>query len=471
MPPPRVRAVVLAAGAGSRFGGRKLEARVGGKPVLQHVLDVLAAAGLADPLVVVAGDGPVGIDWRDAERVSNSDPSRGLASSLQLGWSWAMARVSPPDAVLLVLGDQPLLRADTVRRMVAEPLDPARPLIATRYTDTAARNPVRIEPEADELVAGGYGDMGLSPSLSEHLELVRFLDADGGNPDIDRQADLAVVAAAMWADRVRGNAAQVARLRETSDDDDHYAPVTSLFRDDPRRTGDEVLEALLRIARPDQRWLDVGAGAGRFAMPLALATREVIAVEPSSAMLDALRDGLVEHWIDNVRVVEGRWPAVASRIGPMPTAEFALIAQVGYDVEDIAPFLDALESAAALGCVAVMRERSPAAAAEPFWPAVHGERRVSLPALPDLLDLLTARGASPEMEWIEHPARTMRSRDAALGFLRRQTWVMPGSTKDIRLQAALDDLLGQPGHLLANGSVRLSPDPTVRDAVVRWQRS
>lgn len=442
-----------------------------GKPVLQHVLDVLAEAGLDDPIVVIAGDGPAGIEWRDAELVPNRDPSRGLASSLQLGWSWAMARVPPPEAVLLVLGDQPLLRADTVRRMVAEPMDPARPLIATRYTDTAARNPVRIEPEADELVAGGHGDMGLARSLDEHPELIRYLAADGGNPDVDRQADLASVAEAMWADRVRGNAAQVARLRETSDDDDHYAPVTSLFRDDPRRTGDEVLEALLRIARPDQQWLDVGAGAGRFAMPLALATREVTAVEPSSAMLDALREGLVEHSIDNVRVVEGRWPAAASSIGPMPAADFALIAQVGYDVEDIGPFLDALESAASRGCVAVMRERSPAAAAEPFWPAVHGERRVSLPALPDLLDLLAARGTTPEVEWIDHTARTMPSRDAALGFLRRQTWVVPGSAKDVRLQASLDDLLGKPGHLLANGSVRLSPDPTVRDAVVRWHRS
>lgn len=471
MPPPRVRAIVLAAGAGSRFGGRKLEARVGGKPVLQHVLDVLAEAGLADPLVIVAGDGPIGIDWRDAERVPNPDPRRGLASSLQLGWSWAMAQVPPPDAVLVVLGDQPLLRADTVRRMVAEPLDPARPLIATRYTDTAARNPVRIEPEADELVAGGHGDMGLAPTLSEHPELVRFLAADGDNPDIDRRADVAAVAAAMWADRVRGNAAQVARLREASDDGDHYAPVTSLFRDDPRRTGDEVLEALLRITRAGQRWLDVGAGAGRFAMPLALATREVIAVEPSRAMLDALREGLLEHSIDNVLVVEGRWPAVATTIREMPVSDYALIAQVGYDVEDIGPFLDALEAAASRGCVAIMRERSPSAAAEPFWPAVHGERRISLPALPDLLDLLAARGTSPEIEWIEHTARTMPSRDTALGFLRRQTWVVPGSAKDVRLQGELDELLGQPGHLLANGSVRLSPDPTVRDAVVRWHRS
>ena len=50
---PRVRALVLAAGAGSRFGGRKLEARVDGKPILQHVLDALAEAGLRWPLDVV----------------------------------------------------------------------------------------------------------------------------------------------------------------------------------------------------------------------------------------------------------------------------------------------------------------------------------------------------------------------------------------------------------------------------------
>lgn len=468
---PHVRAVVLAAGAGRRFGGLKLEARIGGKPVLQHVLDTLAEAGLANPIVVVSGDGPAGIEWRDAELVPNPDPGRGLASSLQLGWSWAMARVPPAEAVLLVLGDQPLLRADVVRRIVAEPLDPARPLIATRYTDTAARNPVRIEPEADELVAGGFGDMGLAPSLSEHPELVRFLDAAGGNPDIDRRADLQAVGLAMWADRVRGNAAQVARVRETADDADHYAPVTSMFRDDPRRTGDEVLDALLHIARPGDRWLDVGAGAGRFALPLALVTRAVIAVEPSSAMLEALRDGLVEHSIDNVRVVEGRWPAAASLLGAMPVADHALIAQVGYDVEDIGPFLDALEAAASQGCVAVMRERSPAAAAEPFWVAVHGEQRISLPALADLLDLLSARGTSPEVEWIEHVARTFPSRNAALGFLRRQTWVAPGSVKDRRLASELEALLRQPGHVLPDGSIRLSPDPTVRDSVVRWHRS
>ena len=42
----RVTAVVLAAGAGSRFGGGKLLASLEGRPVLQHVLDRLAEAGV-----------------------------------------------------------------------------------------------------------------------------------------------------------------------------------------------------------------------------------------------------------------------------------------------------------------------------------------------------------------------------------------------------------------------------------------
>ena len=89
-----------------------------------------------------------------------------------------------------------------------------------------------------------------------------------------------------------------------------------------------------------------------------------------------------------------------------------LIAHVGYDVEEIGPFLDALEAASRRLCVALLMERAPASAADPFWPPVHGEERVPLPALPDALELLTARGRNPTEMRISIEPRRFESREA-----------------------------------------------------------
>src|SRR5207247_1736522 len=83
-------------------------------------------------------------------------------------------------------------------------------------------------------------------------------------------------------------------------------------------------------------------------LPLALIVREVIAVDPSPTMLAGLRAGMAEHGIDNIRVVEGRWPLPPADSGAPPAdiaADVALIAHVGYDVEAIGPFLDARQAA------------------------------------------------------------------------------------------------------------------------------
>jgi hypothetical protein len=72
----RVTAIVLAAGAGRRFGGGKLLARLDGRPILQHVLDALAAAGIDDP-VVVLGRRCAGARHRLAGRASHREPGSG----------------------------------------------------------------------------------------------------------------------------------------------------------------------------------------------------------------------------------------------------------------------------------------------------------------------------------------------------------------------------------------------------------
>jgi hypothetical protein len=85
-------------------------------------------------------------------------------------------------------------------------------------------------------------------------------------------------------------------------------------------------------------------------------------------------------------------------------------------------------------------ERVPASAADPFWPPVHGEARVPLPALSDVVELLRARGRHPEVQRIVLEPRRFGSRDALEGFLRRQLWIDPTGEKEQRFQAALDAL-------------------------------
>ena len=429
---PRVRAVVLAAGAGSRYGGRKLEARIAGRPLLQHALDALADAGIDDPIVVLAPDSSLEplITWRHAARVVNPEPDLGLASSLRLGWVAALASDPGPDAVLVVLGDQPRLNPAVVRALAAAPLDADRPVVAPRYAGSDGHNPLRIEAVAAQLVVAATGDRGLGPLLDTAPELVRWLEAPGDNPDVDRPADLVAAIEVDWADRVRRNNEQVDRLRETADEVDHYAPVAGLFRDDPRRRGDDVLQGLLALVEPTDTWLDVGAGAGRYAFPIALTAREVIALDPSEAMIAALREGAREHAIANVRVVAGRWPAAASMLAPLPCADVSLIANVGHDTREIGPFVEALDAAARGACVALMQERPPASVAAPFF---------------------------------ERPAREWRSRDEVLAVLRRQTWVRPGSAADAWLQAAMDDSLRP-----AEGGVLLGDGAPARIGLVRW---
>ena len=119
-----------------------------------------------------------------------------------------------------------------------------------------------------------------------------------------------------WAERVRANREQVDQVREVPDRD-FYAPVSSLFVADPRRTGEEALDALHRPRRA-RRTAGSTSGRARAATrcrsPLHVA--EVIAVEPSVSMRNALRTGKEEHGVDNLRIVAGAWPAALAGARP-----------------------------------------------------------------------------------------------------------------------------------------------------------
>ena len=71
---------------------------------------------------------------------------------------------------------------------------------------------------------------------------------------------------------------------------DHWRPFAKNFRADPHRTGDPLVNRLLQEVEPHHTVMDVGAGGGRLALPLALRCAKMVAVEPSSSMCQVLRE-------------------------------------------------------------------------------------------------------------------------------------------------------------------------------------
>jgi SAM-dependent methyltransferase len=189
----------------------------------------------------------------------------------------------------------------------------------------------------------------------------------------------------------------------------------------------------------------------------------VVALDTSESMLDALREIADDYDIENVRAVHTRWPID----DPLSLAcDVALIAHVGYDIEAIGPFLDALEAASRRLCVAALMEGAPAAAADPFWPPVHGEARVPLPALADFVELLNARRREPSVTSVRIEPRRFDSREALGGFASRQLWIDPAGPKWSRFQTALEALTEQDAE---GWTIRDRPMSNI--GIVTWKPS
>lgn len=114
-----VEAVVLAAGKGKRMVSAlpKVLHRICGRPMIAYVVDTLADLGIASPIVVVGHEG-------EQVRAVLGDGVRYVVQGEQLGTGHAVMQVLPEiegftGTVLLLYGDVPLLRADTIETLLA----------------------------------------------------------------------------------------------------------------------------------------------------------------------------------------------------------------------------------------------------------------------------------------------------------------------------------------------------------------
>lgn len=178
-------AVLLAAGRGSRFGGAKLSALLGGQPLGHHAAAMLAHLPFAQHIAVVAPDAPDFAGFGFA-LVPLDPPGAPLSRSIALGV--AAAQRAGAEAVLIALADMPLVPATHITALV-QAFDGDR--IASRAAGQPLP-PAIFGKRHFTALASLAGDRGAGGLLADApwLELPR-----GCELDVDSPADLTRAAA------------------------------------------------------------------------------------------------------------------------------------------------------------------------------------------------------------------------------------------------------------------------------------
>lgn len=229
---------------------------------------------------------------------------------------------------------------------------------------------------------------------------------------------------------------------------------------DPHRTGDPTLNALFAVLPPGGSVLDVGGGAGRFALPLATLANHVTVVEPSADAVETLRARAAEAGFGNITVINAPWEDAEA-----PSAEVVLCSLVLHHVPEAATFVAKLQEHASDLVALVEMMETPGAAESPFYQRVHGSAPTPLPGLPDVLQLLWAMDIHPDVTMLSaDPPVLDDDFGAAVAQLRRRLGVTEGTEADARLRAAADELLEETsaGFIVRGVSPR-------RQALVTWR--
>jgi len=250
-------------------------------------------------------------------------------------------------------------------------------------------------------------------------------------------SNMAKSAGTAWKSRIEAHDEQSLRARgDQSEPADFWSTLASGFRADPRRSDDPVVNLLAHWVTQETTVLDVGGGAGRYALPLALRCKHVTVVEPSPSMVAQLREGAKEAGIENISTIEAGWEDARVEL-----VDLVLCANVVYGVKDIAPFLAKLKQNARERVVIVAWMDAPPSIFSPLWKAVHGEERIELPALPELLPVLWEMGIFPNVEMLDAGRpRSAPNLDVALAMARLMLFVQPGSEEDRRLEEAAREM-------------------------------
>lgn len=171
----KVAAILLAAGASTRFGQPKQLLPWNGRPMITHALDTTWIAGLAPRVVVLGAEAarirPALAD-RDATVMHNYRWAEGMSTSVALG----LAALPPSvEAAIFLPVDQPLIDATLLQALMAAWERGAGTIVVPRHTNGRRGSPVLFDRVYFEELSRLTGDVGGRALFEDHREAIAYV--------------------------------------------------------------------------------------------------------------------------------------------------------------------------------------------------------------------------------------------------------------------------------------------------------
>lgn len=224
---------------------------------------------------------------------------------------------------------------------------------------------------------------------------------------------------------------------------------------------DPFVRVLSEALQPTDSVLDVGAGAGRYSMPIAAKVARLTAVEPSTGMRASFEEEAARRGINNITIVPSGWEDA-----DVQSHDVAFVANVLYFVKDAVRFIEKLDAHGRRACFIHHRVEERASGLLPLYEQVWGHPRPPEPGALDLYNLLFSLGIRASLQLVPRPAPVRFETGEDVMREARQSLELLGddTTHDQRIEAFLRGVVTR-----RDGLLEFPPGPQM--AIISWEKA